>query len=349
MERLQKAQGGILVFRGQPGVLDDVSEHDGGQPAMETSLGRRGAHGIPECIARTPWSSGKLLAGCTDETWGTLTHTGVSMVKGLPHGAIPPPEEVRMRSSTVRRAILVSVAAIPALAVAPAGAQDGFLFDPPTITLSGRGGYNRAAAGSDVYDFFIRQLTLERSDFSGAIFLGELAVTVITRLDMVAGVGHASSTTPSESRTHVGTDGLPIAQTTTLRRTPVTASLKFYPMPRGRMIGSQAWIPARLTPFVGIGGGGLYYDLEQSGEFVDTARCDANDICEIFRSTLTSDGWTGTLHVMGGLDYWLTTRLGLSAEARYLWASAPLSASFVGFEDIDLSGFQGTVGLSVRL
>lgn len=254
-----------------------------------------------------------------------------------------------MRSSMVRRAILVSLVAVPVLAVAPAGAQDSFLFDPPSITLSGRGGYNHAAAGSDIYDFFTQQLTLERGDFSGAVVMGELAVTLTPRLDVVAGLGHASSTSPSESRTHVGTDGLPIAQTTTLRRTPVTASLKLYPLPRGRRIGSHAWIPARLTPFVGIGGGGLHYDLEQSGEFVDTARCDANDICEIFQSTLTSDGWTETLHVMGGVDYWLTTRLGLSGEARYLWASAPLSSSFVGFEDIDLSGFQGTVGLSLRL
>ncbi|MGH7564554.1 MAG: hypothetical protein ACREK5_09035 [Gemmatimonadota bacterium] len=254
-----------------------------------------------------------------------------------------------MRSSTVFHGVLLCVAAVSSLAVAPAGAQDGFLFGPPSITLSGRGGYNRAATGSDLYDFFIQQLTLERSDFSGAVFMGELAVRVKPRLDLVAGVGHASSTSASESRTHVGTDGLPIAQTTTLRRTPVTASLKFYPLLRGRTIGSHAWIPARLTPFVGVGGGGLHYDLEQSGEFVDTARCDADGVCEIFRSTLTSDGWTGTLHVMGGVDYWLTTRLGLSAEARYLWASAPLSASFVGFEDIDLSGLQGTVGLSVRL
>ncbi|MGH7573153.1 MAG: hypothetical protein ACREMK_15125 [Gemmatimonadota bacterium] len=254
-----------------------------------------------------------------------------------------------MRSSIVLRGILLSVAAPPLMAVAPAAAQDGFLFDRPSITLSGRGGYNRAAAGSDVYDFFVQQLTLERGDFSGAVVMGELAVTVKPRLDVVAGVGHASSTSPSESRTHVGTDGLPIAQTTTLRRTPVTASLKFYPLLRGRTVGSHAWIPARLTPFVGVGGGGLHYDLKQSGEFVDTARCDADGVCEIFQSTLTSEGWTGTLHVMGGVDYWLTTRLGLSAEARYLWASAPLSASFVGFEDIDLSGLQGTVGLSVRL
>ncbi len=253
-----------------------------------------------------------------------------------------------MRSSNLVGGILLGVTALPSLAVAPVSAQDGFLFDPPRLTLSLRGGYSSATAGSDVYDFFIEQLTLERGDFSGAALVGELGITVAPRLDLVASVGHSSSTSPSESRTHIGTDGLPIAQTTTLRRTPVTATLKFYLLPRGRSIGSNAWIPARLTPFVGAGGGALYYDLEQSGEFVDFATCDPDDVCEIFASTFTSDGWTGTLHVMSGLDYWLTARLGLSAEARYQWASAPLSASFVGFEDIDLSGFQGTVGLSLR-
>lgn len=254
-----------------------------------------------------------------------------------------------MRSTTALRGVLLSVTATSMLAVAPVGAQDDFLFDPPRITLSGRGGYDRAAADSDVYDFFTQQLTLDRGDFSGAAFMGELGVWIGPRLDVVAGAGHTSSTSPSESRTHEGTDGLPIAQSTTLRRTPVTASLRFYPLPRGRSLGSNAWIPERLTPFVGVGGGALHYDLRQSGEFVDVGRCDADNVCEIFRSTLTSEGWTETLHVMGGVDYWLTTRLGLSAEARYQWASAPLGSSFVGFEDIDLSGFLGTVGVSVRL
>lgn len=251
-----------------------------------------------------------------------------------------------MRPSTLARGLLLSVAAAPLCFVAPAHAQDGFLFEHPRVTLSVRGGHHMAAAGSDIYDFFTEQLTLERSDFSGFAFFGSLGVYLSPHFEVAGGIGMVASDASSESRTHFSDP--PILQQTSLKRTPVTATLKYYPLARGRTIGSNAWIPARVTPWIGVGGGALRYDLEQSGEFVDYNTCDAHNVCDIFASEFTSDGWTSEVHVSGGADYWLTTRLGLSAEARYQWASAPLSSSFIDFEDIDLRGFQGTVGLSVR-
>src|SRR5690606_8273950 len=119
--------------------------------------------------------------------------------------------------------------------------QDGFLFTAPRVTLSVRGGHHFASAGSDIYDEFTQLLTLEKSDFSGTAFVGELGVRIAPRFDLVASVGRIESTASSESRTH--TADPPILQTTTLRRTPVTATLKYYPLDRGRSIGSNAWIP----------------------------------------------------------------------------------------------------------
>ena len=251
-----------------------------------------------------------------------------------------------MRLSTVVGGLLLSLTALPLARPVALHAQDGFLFDQPRVTLGVRGGHHVATAGSDIYDFFTEQLTLERGDFSGWAFVGELGVRITPSFDLAATVGRISSTARSESRTHYADP--PILQTTSLRRIPVTATLKYYPLSRGRSIGSNAWIPARLTPFIGIGGGALQYDLEQSGEFVDYQTCDEENVCDIFASTFTSEGWTETLHLAGGADYWLTTHLGLSTELKYQWGSAPLGSSFVDFEDIDLRGFQGTVGLSLR-
>lgn len=251
-----------------------------------------------------------------------------------------------MRPSTMARGILLGVVAAPLCFAVPARAQDGFLFEHPRVTLSIAGGHHVAAAGSDVYDFFTEQLTLERSDFSGSAFFGSLGVSITPHFEVAGSIGLVSSDADSESRTHFADP--PILQQTSLKRMPVTASVKYYPMARGRTIGSNAWIPARVTPWIGVGGGALNYELEASGDFVNYATCDENNVCDIDELIMTSDGWTPTLHVSGGADYWLTTRLGLSAEARYQWAAAELSSSFIGFEDIDLRGFQGTVGLSVR-
>jgi hypothetical protein len=52
---------------------------------------------------------------------------------------------------------------------------------------------------------------------------------------------------------------------------------------------------------------------------------------------------------MGGLDVSITPLLALRGEARYVWAKAPLGRDFSGFNRIDLSGVQGTLGLTFRL
>ena len=246
------------------------------------------------------------------------------------------------------RGVALAGQAVLALSVPAAVAQDGFLFDEPRVTLGARGGFNLAAANSDVYGFFTEQLTLEHDDFSGVALLGEVGMRVAPRLDLVGGVGYTSTRPRSESRTHEGTDGLPIAQTTRLYRVPVTVMLKYYLVPRGRTIGRHAWIPAGVTPYVGIGGGALYYELGQSGEFVDFQTCDAENVCEIFSASLESTGWTPTAHVAGGADFWLSPRFALSLEARYQWASAALHSDFIGFDDIDLRGLVSTVGVSMR-
>lgn len=253
-----------------------------------------------------------------------------------------------MSLSSLLRRSLPGVLGVLLLAPAESLAQEGFLFYEPRVTLSVRAGHHMASAESDLYDELFELLTLDRGDFAGFTLMGDLGVRLTSRLDIVGSIGWITSEARSESRTHVGADDAPILQTTTLRRMPLSATLKYYPLDRGRSISSHAWIPARFTPYVGVGVGTTQYELQQEGEFVNYATCDEQNACDISLLILESEGWGRTLHVAGGADYWLTSRLGVTADVRYQWGSAEPRASYDGFDSIDLGGLQGTVGLSVR-
>jgi len=230
--------------------------------------------------------------------------------------------------------------------VAPASAQsagNGYLFHPPNATISVRGGYSRAMAGSDVFDDVTSELTLDRGDFSSLTFGGDLAVHLGGQVDAVLSAGYSRSKHKSEFRDLVDNNDLPIEQTTTFERLPLTASLRYNLASPGRSIGHLAWIPSRVVPYVGAGVGGMRYRFKQEGDFVNYATN------AVFPSVIDSEGeWTFVAQGMAGVDYNFSPRFGLSFDARYLHANGELGPSFQGYERIDLPGVSATVGLSVR-
>jgi outer membrane protein W len=235
---------------------------------------------------------------------------------------------------------------VAAMALAgPATAQssgNGFLFGEPHGSVALRGGFAMPSAGSDIFSFSTSQLTLNRSDFTSPDASAEVAFRVMSRLDVVANVAFSGMTKPSESRNFVGSDGLPIEQTTTFRRVPITLSARYYLTDRGRNIGRFAWVPARVAPYVGAGVGMMNYSFDQSGDFVD------NTTKNVFGDQFNSSGWTPMGQALAGVDWSLGPRWALSTEAKYVSASADLSTDFVGFHRIDLSGFSTSVGFFVR-
>jgi opacity protein-like surface antigen len=221
-------------------------------------------------------------------------------------------------------------------------AGDGFFFKPPSTTLTLHGGVALASTASDIFDFATQELTLNRGDFHSPELGLDLAVRLTRRADLVFGLGYASTTSSSEFRDWVDQDDRPIEQKTTYRRMPLTASLKYYIAPRGRSVGSYAWIPGRWAPYLGAGGGVVRYSFKQRGDFVDFRTL------EVFPDRFDSSGWAPTVHAMAGIDYSLNYRWALTAEGRYARASSALSDAFQGFDKIDLSGFTTTVGIQLR-
>jgi hypothetical protein len=203
-------------------------------------------------------------------------------------------------------------------------------------------GYAVPLAGSDIYDFATNELTLSKSDFRSPTWLGSVAFRVTERIDIGLDVGYANSNTRSEFRDWVDMDDLPIEQNTRLERIPVTLTVRGFLFDRGRRISRFAWVPGVWSPFAGVGVGRMYYAFKQAGDFVDYQTFD------IYSDTYRSEGNTGTVQLLAGVDYSLGTRFILRGEGRYSLGEAELSRDFVDFDPIDLSGFQGTVGISVR-
>jgi hypothetical protein len=238
---------------------------------------------------------------------------------------------------------LALVLAAPGVALAqaqePTRSAD-FKFGRPKASISVRGGWNIASAGSDLFDFVTDQLTVDKDDFSSPGIGSDVTFTITPRMEIGGGFFFAKASQGSEYRDFVDNEFLPITQSTSLKTMQLTASVRYALLPRGREISRFAWVPNRIIPFVGGGGGAVYYEFRQSGDFVDFQ--DLSVFTDVFRS----DGWAPSGHVFGGVDFQLYRGLYASVEGRYTKASATLSRDFVDFDPIDLSGFRMLGGIN---
>lgn len=229
--------------------------------------------------------------------------------------------------------------------VPPPDGGPGFLFHTPRVTLGIRGEFNLRSASRDSIGMVLTDtLTLRNSAFNAFSIAGDLGITVAGPLELVLSGGYTRTSASSEYRNWVDQNDQPIRQVTRLETAPLTVAARWYLTSRGRQIGHFVWMPARVMPYVGLGGGAIHYALRQDGSFVDF-----QDL-SIFSDTFKSRGWTPLGLAMVGADYSLGTRVVMNADARYLWAKAGLHQDFADFTDgIDLSGVQFSVGLHVRI
>jgi hypothetical protein len=218
-----------------------------------------------------------------------------------------------------------------------------FLLGRPRASVSVRGGWTMASAGSDIYDFFTSQLTVDRADFNGATFMSDVAFSITPRVDVLGGINLNAMSKPSHYRGYsevINGQDMPIQQTTELRQIDLAGSVRLSLVPRGREVSQYAWIPSGFVPYVGGGAGFMHYQLKQYGDFVDFADLD------IFTDNFSSAGWSPSAHVFAGSDFQLVKRLYLTVEGRFTWVHAELDQDFIGFEPIDLGGFKLAAGIN---
>ena len=224
--------------------------------------------------------------------------------------------------------------------VPPCSAQNpDFLFGRPHGTVAIRSGRMMARAGSDLFTFVQDQLTVNRKDFNAPTVGIDLDIAITPRATAVAGFDFNRSRTDSEYRHLVDNNRLPIKQTTELRETNISGSIKIALTPRGREVSQHAWIPSMVTPYVGAGAGVMHNTFSQVGDFVDFTDS------SVFNHSYNSDSWSPSAHLFGGVDVKAVKRVYFSGEARYLWSHAKLGNDFSGFNPIDLAGFRVTGGV----
>ena len=216
-----------------------------------------------------------------------------------------------------------------------------FVFGRPGFSLGIRGLWRQARADSDLYDFVTEELTLEKSDFNAPGIALDVGFALTSRLEALVGVDFGRSSARSQDREYpVDTEGIPIEQETELSQFGATGSLAFALAPRGRAIGQYAWIPARVVPYVGVGGGLTRYEFVQFGDWVDFV-----DLT-VFTETFATKGWGLGGHLLGGVDIRMARRALLTVEVRRVWAQADVLGAFFGeFDPIDLGGLHMGVGV----
>jgi hypothetical protein len=240
----------------------------------------------------------------------------------------------------VLRVLTATSAASAQDAPPPPRPTPDFLFGRPDGTLGIRVSWLTGRSGSDWYDFVTDQLTLERKNFNGPGIGTDLGITLTPRVDLMVGFDYNQSTTASEYRRFVDNNRLPIEQTTLMRGANISGGVKFALTERGREIGRLAWVPRTVVPFVGAGGGAMWFQVRQFGDFVDYVDF------SVFTDVFESKGWTPSAHVFGGVDVRVLRRAYATFDARYTWASGDLGPDWIDFEPIDLSGFRVSAGIN---
>ncbi|HZI78393.1 MAG TPA: hypothetical protein VFD69_02710 [Vicinamibacterales bacterium] len=213
-----------------------------------------------------------------------------------------------------------------------------FLFGPPHATVGFRGNWLFARAGSDWFSFVTSQLSVDKQDFNAPGFAADVGIPLGRRTEAVIGVDFNQTTTASDYRDFVDNNRLPITQTTRLRTTSLTGSVKYALVARGLEVSRLAWVPRHVVPYVGAGGGALHYDLQQYGDFIDFADN------SVFASTFKSAGWAPVAQAFGGVDVRVLKRVYVTLDARYQWSNATLDTTWVDFDPIDLAGFKLAAG-----
>lgn len=250
--------------------------------------------------------------------------------------------------STVQlgRGCVMGAVAVALLAAAPAARAQatgqGFLFRQPEGSLRMWVGYDRPMADSPIFQFVTDTFTLSKNSFGAFDIGGDLSFSIAPQADLLFSLAYAGSKAGSEYRHWLDNNNQPIVQTTTLERVPLTMSLKWYLVPPGDAVGRFAWVPRSVAPFVGVGGGAMWYRFQQYGDFINFADS------AVVNDAFDSHAWTWTGHAFAGADFAVGSRWIFTAQARYTWAQSHLGSDFVGPNQIDLSGFSVTAGLGVR-
>lgn len=149
---------------------------------------------------------------------------------------------------------------------------------------------------------------------------------------LMFGTGWYSGSSTQAYRDYVDSDGFDIRHATSLDTWDLSATYVW-------RFGSQR---APVVPYAAIGGGFLYWQLEEVGDFIDFS----DPRQGIYFATYRDSGWTWEALGVAGVEVPLGFRWSFLAEGRYRYSEDELGGDFGGFGTIDLSGWELSAGFA---
>jgi outer membrane protein with beta-barrel domain len=237
--------------------------------------------------------------------------------------------------------VLIALAALLVLAV-PAFAQHGRGYGRHRDSYSEREGEFRIRLGafqpdgeSDYWRDVQDEFTGSIDDFENADFGAEYLLPLGSHLSLSFGGSVYEGDSTQAYRRFLDNNNDRIRHDTTLDIASGTLGVVYH------ITGPDA----ALQPYVGFGGGAYWWQIEESGDFIDFGPAQR----PIFTANLKSDGIAFGHYWLAGLQAPITRRVSLFAEGRWTTVKDNLRDDFEGFGDIDLGGREFAAGVSWRL
>jgi len=201
----------------------------------------------------------------------------------------------------------------------------------PRSQVRFRLGLFEPAGESAGWDRVFEGFTGQPSDLQDLIWGTDVLWMTGRNTGILFGFNYFNGKTTSSYQDWETADGRQISHTTRLEFSDLTAAFVY-------RFGHRA-----VRPYLGIGGGVLWYTLSDEGEFIDFG---SSDLPVIWAWYGTSD-MTFEVFGIAGLDIPLSRSWSFIVEGRYRWAEDTLSQDYSGFGDLDLSGYELTGGFGI--
>ncbi len=199
-------------------------------------------------------------------------------------------------------------------------------------SLRFRVGFVEPRADSAYWDEVFTVFTGSPSDFGDLGFGVDYLWRTSIHSGLLFGTGFYGGSATQAYRDYVDADGYDIAHTTSLDTWDLSMTYTY-------RFGGRDWT---VTPYVGIGGGFVNWELRESGYFIDFGVPSWPIVWADYRAS----GWTWQAIGLAGVDIPMSFRWSVFAEGRYEFSNAELDQDFSGFGELDLSGFEIALGFS---
>ena len=253
---------------------------------------------------------------------------------------------MRLRTLLLTASVAVATAALPpASHAAPEDSWNESV--EPDFDFSFHIGYFEPDGDSELWKANERAFTQDTSDYGSVVFGGAFASHLSRHWDFqVTGEYYDTWDFESAYQDFSFTNGDEIEHDTRFIEAPLDFSMKLLPFGRADFRGSKRIKVLRpIIPYLGGGGGAVYWDYREQGDFVDAS----NPLDPVlFHGDFHGRGVAWSWHALAGIEVQFNQPFAMFFEGRYRWASDSLGSDFPGFDDFDLSGGSIRMGFSFR-